>query len=234
MAVNMKEKFDKYWGDGDKINLLLYVAVVLDPRKKLKYLNFCFSQILIEKVVNEMTGKVKDCLTRLYEHYASHDSKSGQEPNVSATSEMEVDDDCDDPHMLIATQFNSYLEEEYFVVCKSELDKYFADFCEDSKDENFDILGWWKSNSSKYKVLSQVARDVLALPVSTVASESTFSTGGRIVNPFRSSLSPMMVEPLYAHKIGFNPLSQFLFGGPWMMLSNMNNMSQDTRKQKEQ
>ena len=102
MVVNMKAKFDKYWGDGDKINLLLYVAVVLDPRKKLKYLNFCFSQILIEKVVNEMTGKVKDCLTRLYEHYASHDSKSGQEPNVSAASEMEVDDDCDDPHMLIA------------------------------------------------------------------------------------------------------------------------------------
>ncbi|KAL7230363.1 hypothetical protein ACSBR2_008785 [Camellia fascicularis] len=183
---NMKAKFDKYWGDGDKINLLLYVAVVLDPRKKLKYLNFCFSQILIEKVVNEMTGKVKDCLTRLYEHYVSHDSKSGQEPNVSAASEMEVDDDCDDPHMLIATQFNSYLEEEYSVVCKSELDKYFVDFCEGSKDENFDILGWWKSNSSKYKVLSQVARDVLVLPGSTVASESTFSTGGRIVNPFRS------------------------------------------------
>ncbi|KAF5932160.1 hypothetical protein HYC85_028331 [Camellia sinensis] len=196
MAVNMKAKFDKYWGDGDKINLLLYVAVVLDPRKKLKYLNFCFSQILIEKVVNEMTGKVKDCLTRLYEHYASHDSKSGQEPNVSAASEMEVDDDCDDPHMLIAAQFNSYLEEEYSVVCKSELDKYFADFCEGSKDENFDILGWWKSNSSKYKVLSQVARDVLALPVSTVTSESTFSTRGRILDPFRSSLSPMMVEAL--------------------------------------
>ncbi|KAL7166879.1 hypothetical protein ACSBR2_037529 [Camellia fascicularis] len=196
MAVKMKAKFDKYWGDGDKINLLLYVAVVLDPRKKLKYLNFCFSQILIEKVVNEMTGKVKDCLTRLYEHYASHDSKSGQEPNVSAASEMEVDDDCDDPHMLIAAQFNTYLEEEYSVVCKSELDKYFADFCEGSKDENFDILGWWKSNSSKYKVLSQVARDVLALPVSTVASESAFSTGGRILDPFRSSLSSMMVEAL--------------------------------------
>ncbi|XP_028084977.1 zinc finger BED domain-containing protein RICESLEEPER 1-like [Camellia sinensis] len=37
MAKGMKAKFDKYWGNGDKINLLMYVAVVLDPRKKLRY-----------------------------------------------------------------------------------------------------------------------------------------------------------------------------------------------------
>ncbi|CAL5350100.1 unnamed protein product [Camellia sinensis] len=46
------------------------------------------------------------------------------------------------------------------------------------------------------RVKSKVARDVLALPVSTVASESAFSTRGRILDPFRSSLSPMMVEAL--------------------------------------
>lgn len=34
MAKTMKQKFSKYWGDGSKINLLLYVAVVLDPTKK--------------------------------------------------------------------------------------------------------------------------------------------------------------------------------------------------------
>ncbi|KAG5566734.1 hypothetical protein RHGRI_002319 [Rhododendron griersonianum] len=34
------------------------------------------------------------------------------------------------------------------------------------------------------------------MPVSTVASESAFSTGGRVLDPFRSSLSPSMVDTL--------------------------------------
>ena len=36
-ATNMQNKFDKYWGEGDKTNHLLYVGVILDPQKKLKF-----------------------------------------------------------------------------------------------------------------------------------------------------------------------------------------------------
>ena len=46
----------------------------------------------------------------------------------------------------------------------------------------FDILLWWKVNSLKYLILSQITRDVLAVPVSTVASESAFSTRSRILD----------------------------------------------------
>ena len=42
----------------------------------------------------------------------------------------------------------------------------------------------------KYRVLSMMARDVLAIPISTVASEATFSVGGRVIDPYRASLAP--------------------------------------------
>ncbi|KAH0725071.1 hypothetical protein KY284_000936 [Solanum tuberosum] len=41
-----------------------------------------------------------------------------------------------------------------------------------------------------------MARDVLSIPVSTVASKSAFNTGGRILDSYQSSLSPKIVEAL--------------------------------------
>jgi hypothetical protein len=41
-----------------------------------------------------------------------------------------------------------------------------------------------------------MARDILSIPVSTVASESTFSVGGRVIDQFRSSLKLDVVEAL--------------------------------------
>ena len=62
--------------------------------------------------------------------------------------------------------------------------------------DTFDILCSWKTNSTRFPIVSQLARDILAILVSTVASKSAFSTGGRILDPFCSSLSPNMVEAL--------------------------------------
>ena len=63
-------------------------------------------------------------------------------------------------------------------------------------DSKFNLLAWWKANVCKYKVLSLIARDILAVPVSTVSSEAAFSTGGGVLDAFRSSLSSKMAEAL--------------------------------------
>lgn len=71
----------------------------------------------------------------------------------------------------------------------------------DKASENtFDILLWWKDNADVYPVLSLLARDVLAMQVSTVASESAFSAGGRVIDPYRSRLDPEIVEALICTK----------------------------------
>lgn len=51
-------------------------------------------------------------------------------------------------------------------------------------------------NSKKYPILGQMPRDVLAMSVSTVASESSFSTRGRVLTCYRSSLTLKTVEAL--------------------------------------
>ncbi|KAJ1690673.1 hypothetical protein LUZ63_014828 [Rhynchospora breviuscula] len=43
---------------------------------------------------------------------------------------------------------------------------------------------------------ARLARDILAVPISTVASESTFSTAGRTLSPTRSSLNDESIEAL--------------------------------------
>jgi hypothetical protein len=78
---------------------------------------------------------------------------------------------------------------------KSELDKYLSEDTED-REKKLDILVWWKDNANRLPILAQLARDVLAMPISTVASEFAFSTSGRILNDFRTSLTPFMVEAL--------------------------------------
>ena len=77
---------------------------------------------------------------------------------------------------------------------KSEIEKYLLDNIE--KLGSFDILDWWKLNASNYPIISKMTRDILTIPISTVAFESAFSTSGRILDAFRSSLSPKTVEAL--------------------------------------
>ncbi|KAL6533721.1 hypothetical protein OROHE_013554 [Orobanche hederae] len=75
---------------------------------------------------------------------------------------------------------------------KSELDIYLGEPCYKFPD----CLEWWKVNSPKYLILSKMAQDILAIPVTNVASESAFSAGGRVIEPHRAFLKPETVQVL--------------------------------------
>ncbi|XP_062114457.1 zinc finger BED domain-containing protein RICESLEEPER 3-like [Humulus lupulus] len=64
----------------------------------------------------------------------------------------------------------------------NEVDKYLEEEPE-RPSENFNVFGWWASGGCKYKILSLMARDLLAIPVTTVASEATFSIGEMTNDP---------------------------------------------------
>ncbi|XP_073313441.1 zinc finger BED domain-containing protein RICESLEEPER 2-like [Primulina huaijiensis] len=79
---------------------------------------------------------------------------------------------------------------------KSELDYYLEESLLPRNTSDFDILCWWKTNGIKYPILHDIAKDVLAIPMTTVASKSTFSSSGRVLSTHRNKLHPKTVEAL--------------------------------------
>lgn len=134
-------------------------------------------------------GKVKEALDNLYKEYSAEMSmpvnESTQGENIDELVMEESNPLADwDNHLSKkqrqpTNELDRYLEEELF-----------------PRKEDFDILQWWSLHSSKYPVLSRLARDILAVPASVVPSESAFSTGQRVVSDYRSRLDSTTVEAL--------------------------------------
>ena len=191
---DMHEIFDKYWGEIEKLNLMMFVAIVLDQRYKLRFVNFWFTKWNLGAVAKNLTKKVKRALVHMYEHYCDYDGYSNGQGQDDFSSNNVETRPMQDPHALVKSIYKMHLA-VVSLERKSELERYLAD-CVEEDSPNFCILNWWKVNSLKYRLLSKVAHDVFIIPLSTVASESAFSTGGRVLDPFRSSLLPNTVEML--------------------------------------
>ncbi|XP_020599507.1 zinc finger BED domain-containing protein RICESLEEPER 1-like [Phalaenopsis equestris] len=192
MAFAMRVKFDKYWGD---CNLLMSVAAVLDPRWKMKFIHFTFSKMYTPLELDSKIKQVEDVMLQIYNTYAS-DIASSSSAIGNVSSELQTDSvnsqsyDC----MLAFTDY--VLSSGSIQPSKSDLQVYLEEGLFLANTEHFDILDWWKLNTLKYPCLSKMARDILSIPITTVASESAFSTGGRVLNDYRSSLSSKTVNAL--------------------------------------
>jgi hypothetical protein len=216
MVKRMEEKFDKYWGlwhtsknvngnandkekgrgkgkEKENMNLLIFVAGCLDPRYKLSM----YTKITVEEIFGEERGKVvweaiNNCVHDLFEEYrklylSSEETTDVSDSIASKGGRGEKLKEVIAKRMKLGTGSNSNN--------KSKLDKYLAEETEDT-EMKLDLLVWRKASEQRFPILSCLARDVLAIPISSVALESAFSTGGHILDDFRSSLTPFMLEAL--------------------------------------
>ncbi|XP_039140559.1 uncharacterized protein LOC120277784 [Dioscorea cayenensis subsp. rotundata] len=78
----------------------------------------------------------------------------------------------------------------------SELEVYLTTVFEfgDDTGPNFSILEWWSRHTETFPTLAKIAKQLLAVPASTVAVEQTFSNGGNILHERRSRLGPESLE----------------------------------------
>ena len=79
---------------------------------------------------------------------------------------------------------------------KSKLEVYLDEGLFISQDYKFDFLAWWKEKSMMFRILSKLAPNVLVFPITTMVYEATFSVGGCVIDPYRSSLAPKTVQML--------------------------------------
>jgi hypothetical protein len=117
--------------------------------------------------------------------------------------------------------YHNFQASKNVMLCRSEIEQYRTDEVE-SPCEKFDILMWWRVNKTKFPVLAEIARDVFAISLTSVAFESVFSIGGHIIDPFRSSLAPKTVEALICCQNWLRSSLNFEYGiGPESLLPDI-------------
>ncbi|GJZ74868.1 zinc finger BED domain-containing protein RICESLEEPER 2 [Tanacetum coccineum] len=80
----------------------------------------------------------------------------------------------------------------------SEYERYvnsdFVTLLDNSEFAAFDLLGFWKAKESMFPVLSRMTMDIISVQATSVASESAFSTSGRVLSIRRTRLTPASLE----------------------------------------
>ena len=146
----------------------------------------------------DMENTLKTLYRIYYEKYANKNSTTS-----SSTANVEFSSGASSASY--AAQFLSWKKQkgisQAFVSSSNvlgELNKYRETEWESrlTHEEIIDLnlLTWWKEHVRAFPVLSIMARDLLTLPTSTVASESAFNIGGRVLEERRSRLSFDMLD----------------------------------------
>ncbi|CAL1354814.1 unnamed protein product [Linum trigynum] len=205
MASDMLNKFEKYWGEP---NMLISIAAIMDPRNKFKMLEVYFPDIYNgAEAVKGQIALVRDKLYQLFHEYVeeykeknmgnSIEDESGTLP--SSTSVMSSTSSGTGMKRTGRAMFDSLIRNVDCVTTtlKSELDIYLEDgLYIDPDDCDLNVIEWWKEQRMRYKVLPRMACDVLAIPITSVASEAAFSAGVRVIDPNRASLGKKTVQAL--------------------------------------
>lgn len=153
MATKMKAKYEKYWGDPEKMNKYIFIAAILDPRTKESH----FFKDMIDDTYGSIIGN--RILTSSHNEFVSLFGEYKVLYGTGTTSES-----ASQAHASENGSKNSLMRSRYnkkrMRVCGegststntiTELDKYLAEDTEELTAE-FD-LDWWKCNAARFPVL---------------------------------------------------------------------------------
>lgn len=188
MAQIMFGKFMKYW---DECSLLFTVACVLDPRWKMERIIFMYEKIYGSNV-DVRIDKALTFLKDLYKEYSAKISSpsctSTQNVVVNNAEICEIDDE-------LGEDWSKFISSRSVTISRNDLDVYLEETLTPD-EKGFDVLLWWKGYVKKFSLLALIAKDIFTIPVTSVASESVFNLGRRIIDESRTSLAPATIQAL--------------------------------------
>ncbi|MBA0881792.1 hypothetical protein Goshw_005111 [Gossypium schwendimanii] len=166
MVKQMQEKFNKYWTE---YSLILSCAAILDPHYKLNYVQYCFTTIY----GIHASDFVQTILRNLRIWFDEYVKKSKSTFSSLTGSSNILDNNPVDPSLHQHNVNNAHFGGDY-----------------DDSD------GYKRKSSVRYNELSLLARDLFTIPILTIASESAFSMGKKVITPFKSSLNLKTVQAI--------------------------------------
>ncbi|CAO2197972.1 unnamed protein product [Urochloa humidicola] len=207
VAGQMLSKFEGYW---DLTRPIMAFASILDPRFKMKSIEYFFRLIYADEqfAAKSMIDVIQNTFHNLYNDYKHQSSDSWKNSSVlcysrnsSSMGSMYSNGDDSKTFSRITLSdarrgLDQYIQETSSgQSLKSDLEMYLEEAVyrpKEGNQNNFDILGWWKTFAAKYPVLSQMARDILAIPVSIIPLDND----ARTLNEYLSTMDPLTVQGL--------------------------------------
>ncbi|CAL1379404.1 unnamed protein product [Linum trigynum] len=123
MASKMKMKYEKYWGDVDKMNKLLYISTIMDPRYKMGFVDFALKMVYPEGGKGaRIAENVRKATFDLFAHYEQL-WKLKQSKNAS-TSLAPIVEEGDGDELDVLAEYKKHREQIVGAVNKSGLEKY--------------------------------------------------------------------------------------------------------------
>ncbi|KAL2893353.1 Zinc finger BED domain-containing protein RICESLEEPER 2 [Bienertia sinuspersici] len=199
VAQKMLDIFNKYLDD---MHLVLSITAFLDPRFKMKFIEFCPSDwrltTYLESIRKVYDGYVDNVVTRDQKEYPFSDSSSKEEEETEEWSETEAKvKRCDILENLgfVKEYCQSMMQSEHDMARKCDLDLYVEEPILPWTG-NFSVLHWWNDNDVTYPRLSRMARDFLAIPMSVATSYDAYYTEPRVADCTLYSLKPVLANAL--------------------------------------
>ncbi|KAK8993310.1 hypothetical protein V6N11_033411 [Hibiscus sabdariffa] len=142
MALSMKKKQEKYWGNINNINLML----LLDPRRKWKYVNWVIEKSFDEDIALELRDRISHALSSMFASYVVVFDANDKGLDSSVTPmNLEVNatiiNDMDDVQTMLEHQFER--EIGYGEETLEDLEKLESDLVDVAVIKDIEILNMY-------------------------------------------------------------------------------------------